>query len=272
MLRFVSFLALLAAALADVRFTAPDGGAKFSGSSGPALVKIAWEEDGANDAIDISKADSFTISLCAGTNSAIQCFKSYLAAGKASDNLYTASIKASDAPNGNFFFQVLVKFPDNAQTIHYTDRFSLSGMSGSATTKLLNGTPTTLILDSNDGAPDPQVAMGGAGAGPVDSKSFELPYTAQTGATRFAPMQQQPGTTVTMTTWTRQFPTSSVLYALTFLSIPFQKTTITPGWNYTMQSAPNWAAPATFPNQWYAPKERVTPASLTTASKQKRWQ
>lgn len=263
-------LALLATSLADVSITAPKGGSLYTASGSPVEIKIEWEDDGASDATSLDDVKSYTISLCAGSNSAIQCFKQYLKAGTVTDNLYTASILLTDAPNGNFFFQILALFP-TGQSIHYSSRFTLSGMSGSSTTQVLNGTPVTLVLDDAESAPTPQINIGGDGSGSIDTRSFTVPYTMQTGKTRYAPMQSQPGSTVTMTTWSRQFPTSSVLYALTFLLIPSILTTITPGWSYTMKSAPNWASVAPYPNNWYPPNQRVTSATLSS-EKHKRWQ
>lgn len=254
--------------LADVSITAPETGTTFSASNGAARVVISWEDDEVSDDTSLSNVKSYTISLCTGTNAAIQCFKTYLLAGSVTGELYTASIQSTDAPNGIFFFQVLTTFTAGT-SIHYTNRFILSGMSGSLTTQVLNGTPVTLVLSDNEAAPSPQINIGNAGT--VDLASFVVPYTLQTGKTRFAPMQQQPGVSVTLTTWSRQFPTSSVLYARTFLPIPTIVTTLTPGWSYTMKSAPNWANYATYPNAWYPASQRVTSASLTTAANHKRW-
>lgn len=263
-------LCLLSTVIADVSIKSPEAGATYSASGGAVLVQIKWEDDGDDLTTDLTTVKSYTISLCSGSNDKISCFKTILLSGTVSGNLYTASIKSTDAPSGNFFFQILASFPTGT-SIHYSERFTLSGMSGSATTQVLDGSPVTLVLTDTEAAPSPQVSVGDDNK-PLDSASFLVPYTEQTGKTRYAPMQLQPGTTVTMTAWTRQFPTSSVLYALTFMSKPYQKTTKTPGWSYTMMSAPNWASPATYPNQWYAAKERVTPAALSSAVKRKRWQ
>lgn len=263
-----ALLALLTTSLADVSITSPAGGALYTASGSAVQIKIAWDDDEASDATSLSSVQSYTISLCAGSNDAIQCFKQYLKAGTVTDNLYTASVQLTDAPNGNFFFQVLAIFP-TGQSIHYSPRFTLSGMSGSSTTQVLDGTPATLVLDDIESAPTPQINIGDSGT--IDTRSFTVPYTMQTGKTRYAPMQLQPGSTVTMTAWSRQFPTSSVLYALTFLPIPSVLTTKTPGWSYTMKSAPNWASAAPYPTNWYAANERVTSATLSS-EKNKRWQ
>lgn len=108
--------------------------------------------------------------------------------------------------------------------INYSDRFSLSGMTGvfpaSITTALAN-------IKGTSGPPTQnQVAGAGAGAaGPAGP--YTLPYTLQTGLTRYAPMAPLPPTKITKKNPSPQYPTSAVTFAKTFLPTPSIVTTLT---------------------------------------------
>ena len=144
---------------------------------------------------------------------------------------------------------------DRGNTIHYTPRFQLTSMGG-----------TTAYTYSGSVEPVPQTSIqttttNNAQATTIDSRSFTVPYTKQTGTSRFAPMQMQPNTKVTASTWTRQFATSAVTYYSTFGSLPEQATTLTPGWSYTISSGANYATRAPMPSAnggWYKPSQRLS--------------
>ena len=106
----------------------------------------------------------------------------------------------------------------------------------------------------------------------VDSRSFSISYTKQTGKTRYAPMQTQPGSTITHKSMTRRFATSSYSAYSTYKKSPNVMTTLTPGWDYTPASKPNYATVAPYPNTAYPASEIITAtASLTSAAKKRRW-
>lgn len=121
--------------------------------------------------------------------------------------------------------------------INYSDRFSMSGMTGTfppevkAGLKEVSGTggPATEnnIFDSKAVA-----------AAPADAKN-PLPYSAQTGLTKYAPMQGKPGTKITAKNPTPQYPTSNVKIAKTNLPIPSQVTTVTVSATYSASSMEN---------------------------------
>ncbi|CAI5758859.1 unnamed protein product [Candida verbasci] len=268
-----TFLILLIINLikADVDITSPKSGDSFSGSSGKASFQVSWKDDSdSDDQKSISNVQTYTISLCTGENSQIQCWPTPLVDKRqisGSEPSVDIELDQSDYPNGYYYIQIYSEFSGSAYTIHYSQRFRLTDMSGS---NVVNKQTTTATFSmSVTGAQPGDQAVGFASAS-VDSASFTVPYTLQTGRTRYAPMQMQPGSKVTATTWTRKFPTSSVSYYSTKMKSPNIQSTITPGWSYTAESAVNYATIAPYPTNWYAASERVSQATISGATKRKR--
>lgn len=260
----------LALVAADVSPSLPKDGALFSASGGSASVDISWIDDGSSDFAP-KDIKSQSILLCTGPNLQIDCYKSPLTVStdltdSDGNGKYTASIPATKGPNGNYYFQIYTLFKDGSNTIHYTRRFKLSGMSGAP--------DPSFAADaySASGAP-PQAQLSGKTQGKtsaIDSASFTVPYAEQSGETKYAPMQLQPGSTVTATTWTRKYELLAVTYFTTKGPKPVVMTTLTPGWSYTPESATNWALVAPFPTAYYPALERAAKATLAPTNK-KRW-
>lgn len=247
--------------IADVKITSPSSGDSFSGSDGSASVKIKWKDDADDDdALSLTNIKSYVLTLCSGSNSDIQSIQTLSKGETFSSKSYTAKIDQGDVPNGYYFIQIYAEL-DEAITIHYSDRFKLTGMKGSSAS-----IKATYTGDS----PDAQVSEDAA-ATSINSKSFSVTYTKQTGKTRYAPMQLQPGTTVTHTKWSRRFATSAYTPFSTLKKSPNVQSTITPGWSYTPKSASNTAKAADYPTSFYAASSRVSKATLSSASKRKRW-
>ena len=123
--------------------------------------------------------------------------------------------------------------------INYSDRFSLSGMTGTFPANVqtglkglsgTNGPTTENNVDTNAAA----VPANGQAGGP-----YAVTYTAQTGLTKYAPMQGKPGTKITAKNPTPQYPTSSVNIAKTILPTPSQVTTMTVSATYSASSHEN---------------------------------
>ena len=68
---------------------------------------------------------------------------------------------------------------------------------------------------------------------------YAVPYTLQTGLTKYAPMQPQPPTKITAQSATPLWPTSSVVIAMTWLPRPSQVTTSTQTQTYSVSSMEN---------------------------------
>ena len=122
---------------------------------------------------------------------------------------------------------------------NYSNRFSLSGMTGTfpdTVTKGLSGLSGTggPATENNFVAAGANAAGGGAVA-----SGATVPYTMQTGAIRYAPMQGKPGTAITAKSATPQYPTSSVSIATTWLPTPVAVTTQTVSATYSTSSHAN---------------------------------
>lgn len=260
-MRLLYILFLLSLVFADVEITSPASGDSFSGSSGKATFDIKWKDNSDDgDSLSLDNVKTYTISLCTGPNGNIDCFSTLVKAQAISDKEYSASISQNNVPNGYYYLQFYTVF-DLGVTINYSDRFKLTGMSGST------ATVSEAVTDTGD-APAGQTSVASAA---INSKSFSITYTLQTGRTKFAPMQLQPGSTITHSTWSRRFPSSTYTVYTSISPSPNAYSTITPGWSYTPVSATNTASSADYPTYFYAASSRVSKATLSAATKRKRW-
>lgn len=248
-------LASIVTVLAEVNITKPAQGDSFSGSGGTANVEIQWDIDNLYLA---EKVTNFTVLLCTGQDEAIDCQEKPLISGSSlKADLKTVKLSSDKVANGEYFFQFYIQYPGGVALIAYSYRFKLTGMTGA----------NSFTAPISATGPPPSFAF----SYPVDSSLHSVPYTKQTGVVRYAPMQSQPGSKVTHSTWSRRFPTSSVSYYSTYRSRPNVLTTTTIPWTYSRTSAANWASTAAYPTEFYPASSRVTKASLSTAAKKKRW-
>lgn len=256
---------LIRAAFADVSITKPTSGNTYTALGGSVSVELAWEDDlgSDDDAASLTNAASFTIVLCTGPNSDIKAVATLTEGLANTVTSYTADIAASDAPDGTYFFQVYAVFT-LGYTIHYSNRFKLSGMTGSASTLTFSA---SLLSITGDG-PGAQSAL--TTTATYALSMFSVTYTLQTGTVRFAPMQTQPGSTITHTSWSRRHATSSYTPYSTIRPSPSVYSTITPGWDYAVTSKYNTATVIGQPSYWYPASSRVVAASISSANK-KRW-
>ncbi|KOG98448.1 Kre9p [Saccharomyces eubayanus] len=252
---------LISCVLGDVNTVSPLAGAKFSPSGGTVSIPVKWMDNGAYP--PLSKISYYTLSLCTGPNNDINCIgtiatqvkPSALAQDQDGVYSYTATFPSTLTGNGQYYIQVFAWVNNQGSTLHYTPRFQLTSMGGA-----------TAYTFSDSAAPTPQTSIqttttNTAQASSIDSRSFTVPYTKQTGTSRFAPMQMQPMTKVTATTWTRKYATSAVTYFSTFGKLPQQETTLTPGWSYSISSGVNYATHAAMPSDnggWYKPSKRLS--------------
>lgn len=261
-MRLLYILFLLGLVFADVEITSPSSGDSFSGSSGTATFDIKWKDNSDDgDSLSLANVQKYTISLCTGPNGNIDCIRTLVNKQAIPGKEYSASISQTSVPNGYYYLQFYTDFGKLGTTINYSDRFKLTGMSGSTAT--VSGAVTV--------TGDPPAGQTSVATAAINSKSFSITYTLQTGRTKFAPMQLQPGSTITHSTWSRRFPTSSYTVYTSISPSPNAYSTITPGWSYTPVSATNTASSADYPTYFYAASSRVSKATLSTASKRKRW-
>ncbi|AMD18506.1 HBL396Cp [Eremothecium sinecaudum] len=238
---------LLEPVLSDVRLTAPSSGKSFSPSGGMVTIEVTWDDDGNDPAI--GNIQELTFTLMTGTNDNIQRVAALgkVEGEKIREEKYAATFPSTVGKSGFYFIQLYAK-ADGSATIHYTPRFLLQSMTG------------TLDASSTGTEPPPPPEVVHDNPGDI-SKSFSIPYTLQTGRTRFAPMQLQPKAKVTATHWNQRFPSSQVSYYSSINQGLSQLTTITPGWSYNIPSVWNLATPAPFPadnGAWYEAQSRLS--------------
>ena len=123
---------------------------------------------------------------------------------------------------------------------NFSDRFTLSGMTGTFPAEVKKGfsdiigtsgpaTRSKIHVEIRAAA-DPDAA--GAGA-------FGIPYSEQTGPTRYAPMQSIPPTSITATNTAPLFPTSSVDILSVAMGTATIQTTVTQPQTFSVASHAN---------------------------------
>lgn len=236
-------LLLINVVLADVQIVSPSKGATFTPSNDNVTIDVKWKESGS--APYLKNMKYYVITLEGGPNLHIDQIATLANVtnsdvSKDGDNYsVTVGIDATTIGSGQYYIQVFAAITSDASqySIHYTPRFNLKNMEGSKKETYSDSTQPSAAL----------------------VYSMTLGYVQQTGVNRTAPMQMQPSTKVTATTWTMQFPTSAVTYYSTFKKSPECHTTVTPGWSYTLNSGWNHATAQPQPSQnggWYNPKKR----------------
>lgn len=247
--------------LGDVAISSPKKGATYTIEGGSLTIPVKWIDDTNYPTLD--KVTYYTISLCYGPASSIVC--PYIIGNQLSPDAitktvddqsvfsYDAIIPQASVGDGQFYIQVFLYVDGKGDTIHYSPRFNLKGMSGAATFTYTAATqpPAQTQINTGDAV---TVATS------IDSASFSITYTKQTGRTRFAPMQMQPNTKVTAKTWTTRFATSAVTFYSKLRNSLQQDSTITPGRSYLITSDVNYASAAPMPSEvgWYKPSKRLS--------------
>lgn len=262
-------VALVSQVFADVSITSPVSGNTYDASSGSVTVTVSWvdDTDDTTSTTSLSNVSKYAIVLCTGPNSQIQSVKSITTSLGAGTLSYDAEIDASVGPDGDYFIQVYAQFGSSAgYTIHYSNRFELTGMSGSTG---LFTFPASYFSITGDN-PTAQSQIGGGTATSIDSASFSVSYTLQTGKTRYAPMQTQPGSSISYTMYSTRHATSAYTPYTSLSPSPNVYSTITPGWSYAVTSMVNSASVAAYPTYYYPASSRVQQATLS-AAKKRRW-
>lgn len=235
----------------------PGQGDEFTAVDDKVEISISWEDDGDSPTGD--EITKYTFVLCTGPNDNIEARQTLegILPSDITNNSYTASFLADRGQDGSYFVQVYSVLGNGGYMIRYTERFRLLDMTGTYEPSGSGLPPDGETDDSADAA---------ANQGSI-SASFSIPYTEQTGKTRYAPMQLQPGSAITVSTWSRRFPSSDVTYYSTFLASPNVLSTVTAGWSYSVTSLINYATPAPFPSAvgWYAASEKLASASLDSS-------
>jgi hypothetical protein len=122
---------------------------------------------------------------------------------------------------------------------NYSNRFTLTGMTGTFSQTVTNG---LLTISGTTGPDTVNNVVGAAAAGSTaaaEDGAWGTPYNLQTGLTKYAPMQPVPPTAITATNTSPLWPTSSVVLASTYLPIPSVVTTLTQPQTFSVSSHAN---------------------------------
>lgn len=234
----LNLLTLLAAlspfALADVQFTSPAAGATIPAGA----LTITWKDSGVAPAI--STLQSYQLFLMVGGNddSTMLQLTALVPTGQFSTgNSATGTVDAGVAgPTKNgFFLKMISVAAEGGQVINYSDRFTLTGMTGTTAATYADAVPA-----GTKGPPtDNGVSNGDTTTGVPAAGDTGVPYNLQSGLTKYAPMQPIPPTKITKKQFSPLFPTSAYTIATAFLPNPSILTTVTASQTFSASSMEN---------------------------------
>jgi len=227
----------LYSALADVAFSSPSAGQVISGST----IDVEFAQG--PDEPSIADFTSYTLQLCAGGNGATDFTPifTFTSTGKFTTSTYTAKI--TDLSIGgntkNAYFLRTIGVAPGGSVINYSSRFTLSSMTGTFSAAVQAGLADVSGTDGPE--TDNQIADPQNAAAPttvaVDSASFALPYSMQTGAIRYAPMAVKAPSAITAKGNARQYPTSAWnIWSRSGMAAPDASQTVTNPFTYSVQS------------------------------------
>ncbi|EOD44692.1 putative xaa-pro dipeptidase protein [Neofusicoccum parvum UCRNP2] len=243
---------LIPFASADVKFTSITGGDALIVGYGPSPITVEWTDSGNEP--KIAQLESYVLDLCAGTNDNFASVKTITSKGLFSlGNIAKGIILPTDGGDAEsaYFFRIVSKTKDGETITNYSPRFTLSGMAGKFPASVQEALDAEPILDTDapviEDANDTELKkrQGGApiGAGAAATAtavaaggSYTIPYTMQTGLTKYAPMQRVPSSKITKSSASMQFPTSNYTPYTTYASIPTQVMTVTQSGTFTISS------------------------------------
>ncbi|KAI5781170.1 hypothetical protein EDC01DRAFT_666508 [Geopyxis carbonaria] len=232
-------LVALPLTLADLEFKSPTSSTKWTGGN---TVTIEWDESGSPGIDDFT---TFNLFLCCGSNATPLCLQALGPNPQKMASSAKVQIPSAAADDGTdvFFVKLEATAATGGAFTVYSDRFSLTGMTGKFDAAAI------AAQEVGDTDPPPSVDGTVADAAPKDggAKEAQVPYTKQTGQTRYAPMQLQPAKTMRATAISRQYPTSAYSVFNTKIPRPNVQTTITMTWTYKVTTKINTASPAPQP-------------------------
>ncbi|CAK44833.1 hypothetical protein AnigIFM63309_002309 [Aspergillus niger] len=235
-------LSLLSAALADIEFIDPAAGTVIRAGD---EFTAHWRDSGTLPRL--ASLVQYDLYLCAGGDTvgshediALLAKNALFAKGNSVTFKIDSEVGGNDA--NAYFLRIAASGPD-ASVVNYSDRFTLTNMTGSFSPTVINGIPSAMyptdsfppahMDESHEELRKRQVA------GP-----FTIPYQLQTGPTRYAPMAKKPGSTIPVGTPTPQYPTSAYSVATTYLPQATVQMTLSASETYSVISIENTASPA----------------------------
>lgn len=242
----LAFSLLASLVSADVKFTSPTRSSKWKPG---VTVTVEWEDSG--DGPSLSDFSTYTMWLCVGSNKDPFCDHTIGVVGsifaEATSAKLTIDPTYGEDGDNIYFIKMQSVAKAGGMTTNYTPRFSMSDMTGTFTAAQL---AAQKVGDDDPPASTDTVADAAAAAsGTAAANSLmNVPYAMQTGATRYAPMQSQPGKSITATGPRMQYPTSAYTVYKKAGPSPNVQTTITQPWDYKVTSLVNSASPAPQPD------------------------
>ncbi|KAF2125109.1 beta-1,6-glucan boisynthesis protein-like protein [Dothidotthia symphoricarpi CBS 119687] len=244
LLPFATFASLLPLVSAGIKFKTPAASAKLTAGTS---ISVEWEEGGTGPTI--ANLLTYQLFLCAGGDTAdVQVTYPITTAGNFAVGGNKASVlipkTVGEDTDNAYFVKMIAVGKLGGELTTYSDRFSYSGMTGTWTSavetalKDVSGTSGPATTDNTVSSDDNTVSSA------VADSNFDVEYTMQTGATRYAPMQPVPPKTVTAKNTKPLYPTSSVVIAKTRLPIPSVQTTVTMSQTASFSSKVNDASAA----------------------------
>lgn len=155
--------------------------------------------------------------------------------GNQAEGTITAGL--ADSTKNAYFLKMISVATGGGQVINYSNRFSISGMTGTAAATYKDAVP-----GGTDGPDGEDNAANNADSGAATSAAGTgdgVPYPLQTGLTKYAPMQPIPPTKITKKQYSPLYPTSAVTIATTWLPTPSIVTTVTASQTFSVSSMEN---------------------------------
>lgn len=198
-------------------------------------------------------------------NSIAKVLLTSLASGTFTATQTTAEILIPATAGGGtinaYFIGIESELKAGGTVINYSSRFTASGMTGTfkpevaAALKDVTGTSGPPTKNSVKGSSSSSGSTTGSStttktpaANDPNTGPYATPYTLQTGAVRYAPMQPQPPKKITKTDVKPQWPTSNQPIATKPLSIPSITMTYTATRTHSVASHPCSATPQPLPS------------------------
>lgn len=138
--------------------------------------------------------------------------------------------------------------------INYSDRFTMTGMTGSFSTTVIQGIAS---ISGTDGPPSVNdvTSTTPTTAAAAEGGEYTVAYYLQTGLTKYAPMQPVPGTKITAKNPTPLNPTSAYVLATTALAPPSIVLTVTLSQTFSVSSEENTVCSSWFSKLLQLPEE-----------------
>jgi len=137
------------------------------------------------------------------------------------------------------FFQMTSVSSTGNKIINYSDRFTMTEMTGSWTSAVQAGIDSDATSFSGPPSSTGTLLQDPAAGTDTANQEFDVPYSLQTGLMRYASMQPVPGTKITATNTGMLYPTSGFTIATTYLGGPSITATMTAVQTFSVVSVEN---------------------------------